>query len=198
MELWIASGNKGKINEFKMLLNDMPLEFHSQNELKSFSQPPENGNSFLENATIKAKSLKAVKNSNCWVVAEDSGIEVEGLGGLPGIHSARYAGPHASDQENVAKLLKMVSIRCSDNRKARFYCSLISINPSGELKEYIGILNGSISLKAQGQAGFGYDVCFIPEGESKTLAELGLAFKNKVSHRSIAIAAFKNELKNSL
>lgn len=186
MELWIATGNQGKLNEFKMLFNKANLEIHSQSELPVFAQPPENGDSFVANARIKARALKAMK-PGVWVIGEDSGLEVEGLNKLPGIHSARYAGPKAADSENVAKLLKMMAIRQIQNRKARFVSVIVAFDPQGNEHVVEGELQGQISIKVQGTAGFGYDPVFIPEGETKTLAELGLAHKNKVSHRAAAV-----------
>src|SRR5688500_16744499 len=108
-ELWIGTGNKGKLGEFKVLFDrELPtLKIFSIADLPTYSAPPENGTTFLENARIKAKSLKSVKPGQ-WVMAEDSGLEVEALGNLPGIHTARYAGPKAADSENMAKLLKMM------------------------------------------------------------------------------------------
>ncbi len=111
MELWIATGNKGKLAEYKQLFREIAdLKVFSQGDLPSFTPRPEDGKTFEENARIKAKSLRAVKN-NVWVLGEDAGLVVEGLNGLPGIHSARYAGPKASDSENVVKLLKMMTLK---------------------------------------------------------------------------------------
>lgn len=186
MEIWLATTNKGKLTEFRGLINKPDVKISSIADLPSYTPPPETGKTFEENARIKAKSLKAVK-SNCWVLGEDSGLEVDGLNKMPGIHSARYAGPKASDRENIAKLLKMMSIRSATHRKARFVCSLIAYSPEG--KEYLfeGHLEGEISRTPTGNEGFGYDCVFIPEGQTKTLGELGLIYKNKVSHRAHAI-----------
>ena len=106
---------------------------------------------------------------------------------LPGIHSARYAGDNARDSENVAKLLKMMALRSATNRKAQFQCYMVVYSPEG--KEFVlnGTLKGTISDKVRGTDGFGYDPVFIPEGESKTLSELGLTRKNQISHRAEAI-----------
>ena len=189
MDLWVATGNQGKLNEFKMLLNrqvSAGLNLHAQSELPVFSPPPENGDSFLANARIKARALKAVKPGT-WVMADDSGLAVEGLGGLPGIHSARYAGPKAADAEHMAKLLKMMTLRPMANRNAAFVCTLVAFDPSGVEHVFEGRLEGEIAKASRGNAGFGYDPVFIPKGETKTIAELGLAFKNKVSHRARAI-----------
>ncbi len=184
--LWIATGNSGKLNEFKMLFNRIPLNVHSQAELPVFSQPPENGESFEANARIKARALKAMKNGH-WILGEDSGLEVKGLGGLPGIHSARYAGPRAADAENVAKLLKMLSIRQITDRQAIFRSIIVAYDPTGQEYIFEGTLAGEITKAARGTTGFGYDNIFVPEGQTQTLAELGLAFKNRISHRAQAV-----------
>lgn len=199
MEIWIATSNNGKLNEFKMLLNhavnEQMLDIHSQGELPVFSQPPENADSFVGNARIKARALKAMKPGK-WVMGEDSGLAVEGLGGLPGIHSARYAGPKAQDAENVAKLLKMMTLRPMNSRKGAFVSVIVAFDPAGNEHVFEGKLQGEIAKAQKGTTGFGYDNVFIPDGEQKTLAELGLAYKNKVSHRALAtnqlIAILKN------
>lgn len=195
-ELWIATGNKGKLSEFKILFDkEFPgIKLFSIADLTVFSAPPENGTTFLENARIKAKSVRSIKN-NAWVLGEDSGLEVEGLGNLPGIHSARYAGPHARDSENVAKLLKMMQIRNVPTRKAKFVCSMVVYTPTGEELNFAGELTGTIAKAPMGQMGFGYDPVFIPEGETKTLSELGLAYKNAKSHRAVATKSFIEKLK---
>lgn len=189
MELWVATSNRGKLDEFKSLLAEKGLKVHSQSELNAYAIPKENGDSFEANARIKAKSLRSVK-SNCWVIADDSGLEVKGLKNLPGIHSARYAGDGASDAENTAKLLKMMQLRGVADRSAQFRCVMVAYSPEG--KEYVfdGSLKGMISKTQKGNQGFGYDNVFVPEGQEQTLAELGLAFKNKVSHRALAIRNF--------
>ena len=200
-EIWFASGNQGKTNEMKMLLNKLissgQLELHTQGELPVFSQPPENGDTFLANARIKAKALKAMKPGH-WVFGEDSGLAVEGLNGLPGIHSARYAGPKAQDSENMAKLLKMMTLRPMPNRKAAFVSTIVAFDPQGTEHIFEGRLEGEIAKAMKGNQGFGYDPVFLPEGETKTLAELGLAFKNKVSHRAKAAAGLMTLLESSL
>ncbi len=184
MEAWLATHNRGKVIEFQTLLPK--LEFHTQVEIGAYSPPPETGKSFEENARMKARSLKAVKPS-VWVIGEDSGLEVDGLNKMPGIHSARYAGDHASDAENIAKLLKMMQLRSAANRAARFVCCIIAYSPEGA--EYIinGKIEGRIADKPRGQGGFGYDPIFIPENEAQTFAELGLSRKNQISHRAHAI-----------
>lgn len=187
MELWIGTTNKGKLSEFKLLLEKAipDLELKTLADLPSYIQPPENGKTFLENARIKAKSLRAMR-PNTWSFAEDSGLEVEELGNLPGIHTARYAGPHARDSENIAKLLKMLQLKGAQTRNARFLCTMVAFDPTG--KEYVltGELPGTITKAPAGQMGFGYDPIFLPKNETKTLAELGPGFKTTNSHRAKA------------
>lgn len=195
-EFWFATGNKGKVKEYELLLRELgEIQLHTQNEISGFSTRPEDGKTFLDNARIKARTLRAVKDTH-WVFGEDSGLEVNGLNGLPGVHSARYAGPHAADSENVAKLLKMMTIRPMPNRNARFYCSLLVYSPTGEEWSFEGILNGEIAKTPKGQLGFGYDPVFIPEGQQQTLAELGPGFKTLKSHRSLAFHQFLLRYKN--
>ncbi len=198
MELWIATGNKGKLEEYQLALQSRAdLVLHHQGEIKAFVPRPENGTTFLENARIKAKSLKALKSS-AYVLGEDTGLEVIGLNNLPGIHTARYAGPHAADSENRAKLLKMMSIRNISPRTAQFKCVTVVLTPDQQEWVFEGILKGTIAPKESGQMGFGYDSVFIPEGETKTLAELGPGYKIQKSHRALALSQFLNKLNASL
>jgi len=186
--LWISTTNQHKLNEFRNIIGAR-VEIHSVGEINSYFAPPETGKTFAENARIKAKTLKALKPGT-WVVADDSGLEVEGLGGLPGVHSARYAGDKASDAENVAKLLKMLQIRSPANRKAQFRCVLVAYDPAGAEHVVEGTVSGTISTSARGKGGFGYDPVFIPEQNDKTFSELGPAVKNQISHRAKAIREF--------
>lgn len=195
MELWIATGNKGKLEEYKLTLNKFPqLSVFSQSDLPSFTPRPETGTTFLENARIKAKSVKALKSA-AYVLGEDAGLEVEGLNNLPGIHSARYAGPHARDSENIAKLLKMMQIRNVPTRAAQFKCVTVVLTPENEEWVFEGTMKGVINSKATGLMGFGYDPVFVPDGETKTLAELGPGYKIQKSHRAMALLNFLNKLK---
>lgn len=188
MEIWIATSNQGKLREFERLLADLKLQIKSTKDLPAFTAPPENGQSFLDNAKIKAKSVRSLKN-NSWVIGEDSGLEVEALGGMPGIHSARYAGQNAKDMENCLRVIKMMTLKGAPTRKAAFKSTLFVISPEGEEFVFEGSLQGEIAKAMRGTEGFGYDSIFIPEGETKTIAELGLAVKNKLSHRAKAIEA---------
>lgn len=195
MELWIGTTNKGKLSELTMLAKkEKPaLVIKSLKDLPTYNQPPETGKTFLENAQMKARSLKALK-SGVWVVAEDSGLEVQALANLPGIHSARYAGPKAADSENVAKVLKMMQIKAVADRKAQFHCTLVAFDPEGNEHVFEGTMAGKIASKSMGQLGFGYDPIFIPEGQDKTLAELGPGFKIQNSHRTQAFKELLSKL----
>ncbi|MES2768812.1 MAG: RdgB/HAM1 family non-canonical purine NTP pyrophosphatase [Bdellovibrionota bacterium] len=184
MEIWVATGNAGKVKEFKELL--VGHQVFSIQDMKSYSAPPENGKTFEENATIKAKSFKAIK-PGLWVLGEDSGIEVEGLGNMPGIFSARYAGDNARDVENTSKILKMLNIRSPGNRKAQFRSVIIAFDPQGVQYKFEGILKGEIAKDMRGTNGFGYDSIFVPEGSTQTLAEITVIEKNKISHRFQAV-----------
>lgn len=196
MELWIASSNTGKIKEFQNLLFDFPaVQVKTQTEIAGFTSPEENGDTFLANARIKARALRSIKNQS-WVVADDSGLEVLGLNNLPGIHSARYAGPKARDSENIAKLLKMMAIRNVTDRTAQFKATIVAFSPTGEEMIFEGLLKGKISTKVAGTHGFGYDPIFIPDGQTQTMAELPPGFKNQHSHRAIAFKQFLEKLRS--
>lgn len=198
MKLWIATHNKGKADEFKRLLADLPVELHMASEISSFTPPPETGKTFLENAQIKARSLKSVVDDTDWVVSDDSGLCIEGLGGLPGVHSARYAGNHASQMENNAKVLKMVHLRTPTNRAAHFECTLVLIGPDRKEHVFTGLCKGSIAKKESGTNGFGYDPVFIVEGQTITFAEMSYMDKNAVSHRNQAAKLLKEHLRSIL
>jgi XTP/dITP diphosphohydrolase len=163
VEIWFATFNKGKINEFRNLSEGLPLDLHLASEISTYASPVENANTFEGNARIKAKSLKALKTES-WVLAEDSGLEVDGLDNKPGVFSARYAGDNASDMENVAKVMKMLKIRSPKNRTARFVCCLVAISPDGDENVFHGTVEGEISAKVAGQTGFGYDPIFYTRG----------------------------------
>jgi XTP/dITP diphosphohydrolase len=195
MEIWVATGNEGKLKEIKQLLEPQipDIKLHHQNELKAFTPRPEDGKTYLDNARIKAKTLKAVRDKD-WVMADDSGLEVVGLGNLPGVHSARYAGPHARDSENTAKLLKMMTIRNVGDRKARFISCIVVITPDNQEWVFEGELWGTIAKLPQGMHGFGYDPVFIPDGQTQSLAELGPGFKMTSSHRTLALKKFLEKL----
>jgi XTP/dITP diphosphohydrolase len=195
--LWFATTNKDKFKEVKELLKALPIEVHGAFELPHYSAPQENGNTFLENAKIKARFLKAMR-PEAWILADDSGLEVVGMKGLPGVHSARYAGPRARDVENTTKLVTQIRIQGVTDKTAYFRCVMVLLAPTGEETISEGSLKGSISGEMKGKTGFGYDPIFIPENETKTIAELGLAVKNRLSHRAQALRLIRTHLESVL
>ena len=148
--------------------------------------PEETGASFLANALAKARFGRERVAAAAWVAGEDSGLEVEALGGAPGIHSARYAGPEASDEANVEKLLRELDGVVERDRAARYVCELVALGPAGEEVRGRGTLAGRIAEMPRGTGGFGYDPVFIPDGETRTVAELGDEWKARRSHRAQA------------
>jgi XTP/dITP diphosphohydrolase len=197
IDLWFATTNKDKFKEVKEMLKALPIDVHGAFEMAHYSAPQENGNTFLENAKIKARFLKAMR-PEAWVLADDSGLEAHGMKGLPGVHSARYAGPRARDIENTTKLLTQMRIQNISDRTAQFKCVMVLLSPTGEETISEGTAKGSISTEMKGKTGFGYDPIFIPENETKTIAELGLAVKNKISHRAQALRAIRTHLETVL
>jgi XTP/dITP diphosphohydrolase len=194
LELVIATRNSHKTAEFAALLAP---EF-SVRDLRSLPDAPEveeTGDTFEANAVLKA--LAASHMTDALVVGDDSGLEVGALSGAPGIYSARYAGTNATDAENVTKLLAELSRTRVANAPARFR-SVLAIAQSGAvLQTLAGDVRGTILHAPRGSSGFGYDPVFVPEGFSRTFAELGPEIKNRISHRARAIAALRHYLARS-
>ncbi len=185
MKLQLATGNQNKIGEVSAILNN-----HLEVELVGFSDEPiENGVTFYENALIKARH--GFDSTGIPTIADDSGIAVEVMGGSPGILSARWSG-EKDDQKNRELLL--AQMKDMDNRNASFICSIAMVDDSGE-KGFTGIWSGSLARESQGDQGFGYDPIFIPEGFSKTAAQLPAEVKNTLSHRFLALTQLADFLK---
>lgn len=184
----IATKNRGKLKEFKEMLSDIPVNILSLCDFPDI-EVEENGKTFDENALIKAK--KVVQLTGTAALSDDSGLEVEALEGRPGVHTARFAGPFASDRENIEKLLNELKGVPAEKRKARFVCCLCFVLPDGRIIIEHGYLEGFITFEPRGTMGFGYDpVFFVPE-LGKTLAEATLEEKNAVSHRARAMQKMK-------
>jgi len=185
-ELLVATNNEGKILELKKLLSDFPLRLRSLREFADVSDVKETGKSFQENAAIKARNYAL--QTNLWALADDSGLEVKALHGVPGIFSARYAGENATDRENINKLQSELKKNQPADKFARFVCAMALADEKGEVKFVAkGICDGKISLEARGNKGFGYDPIFIPKGFSETFAELSGDIKQQISHRAQAL-----------
>ena len=192
MTIWIATRNKEKAKEFKLLLPNYQLHFLKN--IKGYKAPEETGSSFEENARIKAQVLKKYKPKE-WVVGEDSGLVVPALNNDPGIYSARYAGPHATDEENLNLLLKNMKPLKEEKRYAFFISHIFAFSPTGKEYSIEGKIEGSISHKPlKGHEGFGYDPVFIPKNENQSIAQLGLEYKNRYSHRAQAIQLFSKQV----
>jgi XTP/dITP diphosphohydrolase len=189
VRLVLVSQNEHKARELRAALPGLEVELLGAGEL-----PPETGASFYENARAKARFGRARGYPRAWMAGEDSGLEVSGLGGRPGIRSARYAGEAASDAENVAKLLAELADADGEARAARYVCELVCLSPDGDEVRARGTLAGAIAEAPRGSAGFGYDPVFVPEGESRTVAELGDDWKARSSHRARAARALAEAL----
>ena len=194
--LILASANPGKLREFRSLLAGLPFDVSSLGELK-LPSPEETGTSFAANALLKARH--AARSSGSAAVADDSGLEVDALGGAPGILSARYAGPAADDEENNAKLVRALEGLPFKRRQARYRCALAFVGAADEAPLVAeGVWDGFILEAPRGTGGFGYDPYFWVPELGLTAAEIGLAEKNSRSHRGKAMQALREMLQGRL
>lgn len=184
MRLLVASNNIKKLEELKAIATPMGIEAIPPAEAGGIDEVDETGSTFEENALLKAKS--ASTKTQLTAIADDSGLEVEALGGRPGVLSARYAGPNASDADRISKLLFELREEAT-NRHARFVCVIAIARPGGHLKTFRGEVAGRIIYSPRGTSGFGYDPVFVPTGYELTFAELPANIKNMISHRANAL-----------
>ena len=182
MRACLASGNAHKLAELRAALPGWELRLLDAG--RAF--PPEDGPGYYENARAKAVFGRASGAAEEWALGEDSGIEVAALGGAPGIASARWA------DDGVARLL--AELEGVEDRRARYVCELVALAPDGLELRGTGVLGGSIATARRGSEGFGYDPVFVPEGDSRTVAELGDAWKARHSHRARAARALRAAL----
>jgi len=190
MELVFASHNKHKLQEIVQLL-DHSIILRSLDDIGFFTEIEESGNTLAENASIKSSAIYHATKYNCF--ADDTGLEVSALNDAPGVHSARYAGNEKDSKKNIDLLLH--NLKDKDKRDARFV-TCISLIIHGKEAFFEGELKGEIIKERRGTNGFGYDPVFIPEGYAKTLAELSLDEKNKISHRARAFALLRKHLED--
>jgi len=200
----IATASAGKIRDFAHILGTDHYEFKTLKDIGFDEEIIENGNTFAENAIIKSSTTAAwlaKRNIEATVLADDSGLEVFSLGGAPGIYSARYSGVHGADDDNNTLLLK--NLAGIEDRKARYFCALsyqtVSPDASGkfvvsEPQIFEGECRGQINFAPVGDMGFGYDPLFVPDGETRTFAQMELEEKKAISHRGNAIRALKKAL----
>ncbi len=192
-KLLLATNNPGKAREYKSLLSGVPFELVTPAEVGISAEVEEKGKTFEENARLKATALAA--ESGLLTLADDSGLEVDALGGEPGTLSARYAGKNASDADRVNYLLAKMQGVPQEKRQARFRCVIAIATPQGEVELCSGECEGFIALKPKGNRGFGYDPIFYLPELGKTMAELSPDEKNKVSHRGRAAERARELLK---
>jgi XTP/dITP diphosphohydrolase len=190
--LILATRNKGKAREIGASLEIPSLTFQSLNDFPDLPEVIEDGSSFLQNALKKARTIS--DSLNLPVLADDSGLVVDYLQGAPGIYSARFSGPAATDQKNIEKLLTMLQGVPEKNRLARFVCVLVFYEPSGRWVQTEGTCEGRITCASEGDQGFGYDPVFYLPAFQKTMAQLPLEIKNRISHRAKAIEKMRPHL----
>ncbi len=180
----LASGNEDKLRELRHALPGWELELLDADEY-----PPEEGETYYDNARAKAEYGRTIEPDR-WVLGEDSGVEIEGLGGGPGVQSARWAA--GREAERAIEELRSVE---GEDRRARYVCELVALSPAGEQFRGTGILEGRIAEEPSGSEGFGFDPVFIPDGEERTVAELGDQWKRDNSHRARAARALLGALR---
>jgi XTP/dITP diphosphohydrolase len=180
----LASGNENKLRELQHALPGWEIELLGAEEY-----PPETGATYYENALAKARFGRNLADPARWVIGEDSGVEIEGLDGGPGVLSARWA----AGREAERALEELTDVEGA-GRRARYVCELVAISAQGAEHRGTGSLEGRIAEKARGSAGFGFDPVFIPEGEERTVAELGNEWKRDNSHRARAAQALLEDV----
>jgi len=188
MDIVFATNNENKTREIRNLLGES-FNLLSMNDLNINDEIPENEPTLEGNAIHKARYLFKLLNTN--VFADDTGLEVDSLNGMPGVHSARFAGENKDSEANIDKVLSLM--RFFKNRKARFR-TVIALIIEGREYLFEGIVNGMIIRERRGSAGFGYDPVFVPEGEARTFAEMSLEEKNRISHRARAFEKLRSFL----
>ena len=196
MKIVFASRNEGKVKEIREMLQEIDVKLVSLNNYANVPEIVEDGKSFLENALKKAKIISEFTGET--VLADDSGLQVDVLGGEPGIYSSRYAGENATDEENIAKLIAKLKDIPQEKRAASFFCVLVLYRIDGSYDCFEGKWRGQIIDEPRGNNGFGYDPVFLVPELKMTAAELPAEIKNKVSHRGQAFAQLKKSLREKL
>ncbi|MBF0348946.1 MAG: RdgB/HAM1 family non-canonical purine NTP pyrophosphatase [Magnetococcales bacterium] len=192
MEIVLATRNKKKIEEIRRMFTGSGIIFLDLNEFPECPEVEENGTSFSENADLKARAVAG--HTQRHALADDSGLVVDALSGAPGVRSARFAGPDATDEQNLQHLVASLNKHAGANRNARFECVLSLSDPQGRSEHFSGTVHGVIIDTPRGSNGFGYDPVFVPRGEHMTFAEMPSWKKDQISHRGRALAAFAQTL----
>lgn len=199
--IYIATKNWHKLKEIRQILSGLGFTVTGLDDVvfKGYDSPEEVGLTFKENAVIKAQALSEFikeKGLSGYVLADDSGLECEDLNGEPGVLSARYAGPDATDDDNNKKLIATFEQMSHQTRAAQYVCSMVLIDPHGKMSHIEDYCTGHIVMVPKGQNGFGYDPYFYLEEYDKTMAEISAEEKNKISHRGKALRQLVQELKS--
>lgn len=185
MEIVLATKNKNKIKEIKGILKFLKARIHSIEEYPDMPEVEEDGQTLVENALKKAKEIAVYTGK--WALADDTGLEVKALDGAPGVYSARFAGPQCSYEDNNRKVLRLLKGVPKNKREAVFKCVIALADPSRKAQTVTGVIKGYIGFEMKGTHGFGYDPLFVVPKYGKTFADLGLAIKNRISHRALAL-----------
>ncbi len=185
MDLLVATRNAGKLREIRRLLADTSVRVLGLDDFDSLPEVEEDGETFVANARKKAETI--ARQTGCLTLADDSGLEVAALAGAPGVRSARYAGEDADDAANNRKLLQALAEVPCPQRQGAFVCAMALCRPTGECRFFHGRLAGILTDAPRGEGGFGYDPLFLVPEYGKTLAELPLEVKNRISHRGQAL-----------
>ncbi|MGC4074995.1 MAG: non-canonical purine NTP pyrophosphatase [Nibricoccus sp.] len=192
MKIYLASGNAHKVQEFQAIADaskaagGVAVEFVSAKTVGGMPPVVEDTGTFEGNARKKAQALKAKLPAEAWVLADDSGICVDALGGDPGVESAYFAGPQGDPAANLRKLVEVMREVPEGKRGAYFVCVLVLLGPGGAEQSVEERVYGTLLVEPRGGAGFGYDPLFVPLGKKESLAEMGEALKNQISHRARA------------
>ena len=192
MRIVVGSSNRAKGQEIRELLQDAGLDVLSLTAFPRVEPVPETGTTFAQNARLKALGL--ARQIGEWVLADDSGLEVDALDGRPGVHSARYGGEGLTDADRAARLLDEMRHVPEGQRTARFQCAVVLADRDKVLLSAQGTVEGRIAAAPAGSSGFGYDPVFVPVGHDRTFAQLGAEVKQSMSHRARALAELKDLL----
>lgn len=196
LRLVLATNNRDKVREMREALDGLPLDILYLGDFPRIGEIPEEGETLEENALIKSET--ALRETGLPALADDTGLEVDALGGRPGVYSSRYSGENATYEDNVRKLLMELDGVPLERRGATFR-TVIAVSFPGENSVVVeGKCKGVIIARPRGKSGFGYDPVFLPDGEDLTFAEMDLSRKNQISHRGLALAAARKLLEKRL
>jgi len=202
MKIVFATGNMDKMREIHQVLDDIGIEIKSMKEADAYVDVDENGTTFLENATLKAKAvydkLLSIGEKDIYVLADDSGLEIDALGKEPGIYSARYLGKDTPYSEKNRQILERLKDVKDEDRTARFVCAIAAITPNGDILSSVKTMEGVIAKSIEGKNGFGYDPIFLLPQYGKTSAQLLPEEKNAISHRGQALRDIRTKIKEHM